>query len=55
MVGRGPNGVTFNSRAVCSGSARGAEVTLFVTEPLYRSHPEGLFPQVANALWGAAG
>ncbi|TDC51736.1 peptidase M28 [Jiangella ureilytica] len=36
---------------VVSGVAGGAEVTLFATEPLYRSHPEGLFPQVANALW----
>ncbi|SEE40387.1 M14 family zinc carboxypeptidase [Jiangella alba] len=36
---------------VVSGVAGGADVTLFATEPLYRSHPEGLFPQVANALW----
>jgi hypothetical protein len=36
---------------VVSGQARGANVTLFGTEPLYRSHPEGLFEQVANALW----
>ncbi|PSL06134.1 zinc carboxypeptidase [Haloactinopolyspora alba] len=36
---------------VVSGEARGADVTLFGTEPLYRSHPEGLFSQVANALW----
>jgi hypothetical protein len=26
-------------------------VTLFGTEPLYRTHPEGLYEQVANALW----
>jgi hypothetical protein len=36
---------------VVSGSARGADVTLFGTEPLYRTHPEGMFPQVAEALW----
>lgn len=36
---------------VVSGTARGADVTLFGTEPLYRTHPEGLFPQVAEALW----
>ncbi|PZF81628.1 M14 family zinc carboxypeptidase [Jiangella anatolica] len=36
---------------IVSGVAGGADVTLFATEPLYRSHPEGLFPQVANALW----
>ncbi|TDD68225.1 peptidase M28 [Jiangella aurantiaca] len=40
---------------VVSGVAGGADVTLFATEPLYRSHPEGLFPQVANALWLSAG
>jgi prepilin-type processing-associated H-X9-DG protein len=34
-----------------SGTARGANVTLFGTEPLFRAHPEGLYPQVANALW----
>ncbi|MFC3690128.1 M14 family zinc carboxypeptidase [Aquipuribacter hungaricus] len=38
---------------VVSGvSAQGAEVALFATEPLYRGHPQGLFPQVAAALWG---
>jgi Zinc carboxypeptidase len=36
---------------VVSGQARGANVTLFGTEPLYRTHPEGLYEQVANALW----
>lgn len=36
---------------VVSGQARGANVTLFGTEPLYRTHPEGQYEQVANALW----
>ena len=36
---------------VVSGVARGANVTLFGTEPLYRTHPEGMYQQVANALW----
>lgn len=36
---------------VVSGEAKGADVTLFATEPLYRAHPEGLHHQVANALW----
>lgn len=40
---------------VVSGAARGADVTLFATEPLYRAHPEGLFPQVAEALWSDVG
>jgi hypothetical protein len=38
---------------VVSGKARGANVTLFGTEPLYRAHPEGLHQQVAEALWQA--
>jgi Zinc carboxypeptidase len=36
---------------VVSGTAGGAAVTLFGTEPLFRAHPEGLYAQVANALW----
>lgn len=36
---------------VVSGESKGADVTLFATEPLYRAHPEGLHHQVANALW----
>ncbi len=36
---------------VVTGEARGADVTLFGTEPLYRAHTEGLFEQVADALW----
>ncbi|MDG4792513.1 M14 family metallopeptidase [Micromonospora sp. WMMD1082] len=36
---------------VVSGVAKGASVSLFGTEPLFRAHPEGLYPQVANALW----
>ncbi|MFD6751890.1 M14 family metallopeptidase [Micromonospora gifhornensis] len=36
---------------VVSGVAKGANVTLFGTEPLFRAHPEGLYPQVAAALW----
>ena len=40
---------------VVSGVARGANVTLFGTEPLYRTHPEGMYQQVANALWWEGG
>ncbi|MPZ71620.1 MAG: peptidase M28 [Nitriliruptorales bacterium] len=40
---------------IVSGQARGANVTLFTTEPLYRSHPEGLWEQVAEGLWAEAG
>nr|WP_082534898.1 M14 family zinc carboxypeptidase [Nonomuraea pusilla] len=42
--------------AVISGrDERGAAVVLFGTEPLFRNHPKGLFPQVAKALyWSSA-
>lgn len=35
---------------VVSGSAGAAEVVLFGTEPLFRDHPKGVFPQVGRAL-----
>jgi hypothetical protein len=36
---------------VVSGPARGGNAVFFGSEPLYRSHPEGMFTQVAEALW----
>jgi hypothetical protein len=36
---------------VVSRTSRGAYVTLFGTHPFHRAHPEGLFTQVAEALW----
>jgi hypothetical protein len=47
-------GAAAGEAVVVSGEARGANVTLFGTEPLYRTHPEGLFPQVAQGLWKAS-
>ncbi|MDQ8701209.1 M14 family zinc carboxypeptidase [Streptomyces sp. LHD-70] len=38
--------------SVVSGRAGGAQVVLFGTEPLFRAHPKGLFPQVGRALIG---
>lgn len=38
--------------AVVSGDAGGARVVLFGTEPMFRAHPKGLFPQVGRALLG---
>ncbi|MEV7191312.1 M14 family zinc carboxypeptidase [Streptomyces sp. NPDC093510] len=35
---------------VVSGTAGAAEVVLFGTEPLFRDHPKGVFPQVGRAL-----
>ncbi|WP_369213997.1 M14 family zinc carboxypeptidase [Streptomyces flavofungini] len=36
--------------SVVSGSAGRADVVLFGTEPLFRDHPKGVFPQVGRAL-----
>jgi hypothetical protein len=36
---------------VVSGVADGAHVTLFGSDPTARAHPQGLFPQLAEALW----
>ncbi|WP_447037207.1 M14 family zinc carboxypeptidase [Streptomyces sp. DSM 118878] len=36
--------------SVVSGSAGRADVVLFGTEPLFRDHPKGMFPQVGRAL-----
>jgi hypothetical protein len=36
---------------VVSGVADGAYVTLFGSDPTARAHPQGLFPQLAEALW----
>jgi hypothetical protein len=37
--------------AVVSGEAKGARVLMFGTEPMFRSHPKGLFAQVATAIY----
>lgn len=36
---------------VVSGTARGSQVTYFGSEPTFRTHTQGLFPQIAEALW----
>ncbi|MFC7308599.1 M14 family zinc carboxypeptidase [Streptomyces monticola] len=38
--------------SVVSGRAGAARVVLFGTEPLFRDHPKGMFPQVGRALLG---
>ncbi|MFE4061577.1 M14 family zinc carboxypeptidase [Streptomyces sp. NPDC059096] len=54
--GTGAPGDAAGRASVVSGvSATGARVTLFGTEPLFRAHPKGLFPQVGRALLAAAG
>ncbi|MDT0328297.1 M14 family zinc carboxypeptidase [Nocardiopsis lambiniae] len=40
--------------SVISGTAQGAPVVLFGTEPMFRHHPKGLFGQVAQSLYWAS-
>ncbi|CAM5499146.1 Peptidase M28 OS=Streptomyces alboniger OX=132473 GN=CP975_10790 PE=3 SV=1 [Streptomyces alboniger] len=41
--------------SVVSGPAGRADVVLFGTEPLFRDHPKGVFPQVGRALLSVSG
>ncbi|MEV1178375.1 peptidase M28, partial [Nonomuraea sp. NPDC049784] len=53
--GTGGQDAARGQAAVVSGrDERGAAVVLFGTEPLFRNHPKGLFPQVARALYWAS-
>ncbi|MEV6159114.1 M14 family zinc carboxypeptidase [Nonomuraea sp. NPDC052129] len=53
--GTGGQDAARGQAAVVSGrDERGAAVVLFGTEPLFRNHPKGLFPQVARALYWSA-
>jgi hypothetical protein len=51
----GPEAARGQAAGVSGRDERGAAVVLFGTEPMFRNHPKGLFPQVARALyWSAA-
>ncbi|WP_223167456.1 M14 family zinc carboxypeptidase [Nonomuraea sp. SYSU D8015] len=51
----GPDAARGQAAVVSGRDERGAAVVLFGTEPMFRNHPKGLFPQVARALyWSAA-
>ncbi|MET7330774.1 M14 family zinc carboxypeptidase [Nonomuraea sp. NPDC005650] len=53
--GTGGQDAARGQAAVVSGrDERGAAVVLFGTEPMFRNHPKGLFPQVARALYWAS-
>ncbi|MEU6721826.1 M14 family zinc carboxypeptidase [Nonomuraea sp. NPDC046802] len=53
--GAGGQDAARGQAAVISGrDERGAAVVLFGTEPMFRNHPKGLFPQVARALYRSA-
>uniref|UniRef100_UPI00066EED1D M14 family zinc carboxypeptidase n=1 Tax=Nonomuraea sp. SBT364 TaxID=1580530 RepID=UPI00066EED1D len=51
----GPDAARGQAAVISGRDERGAAVVLFGTEPMFRNHPKGLFPQVATALyWSAA-
>ncbi|HEX2313870.1 MAG TPA: M14 family zinc carboxypeptidase [Thermomonospora sp.] len=47
----GPDAAVNQPTVVRGVDERGAAVVLFGTEPLFRNHPKGLFPQVARSLF----
>ncbi|MEV7086934.1 M14 family zinc carboxypeptidase [Streptomyces sp. NPDC093085] len=51
----GPVAAGGRASVVSGTAATGTRVTLFGTEPLFRDHPKGLFPQIGRALLAAAG
>ncbi|WP_431900485.1 M14 family zinc carboxypeptidase [Nonomuraea sp. bgisy101] len=50
----GPEAARGQAAVVSGRDERGAAVVLFGTEPMFRNHPKGLFPQVARALFWTA-
>ncbi|MEV0317740.1 M14 family zinc carboxypeptidase [Streptomyces sp. NPDC050658] len=46
----GPADAAGQAAVVSGAAASGSEVVLFGTEPLFRDHPKGVFPQVGRAL-----
>ncbi|MEV0446043.1 M14 family zinc carboxypeptidase [Streptomyces spectabilis] len=51
--GRGGPSDAAGRASVVSGDAGNSRVALFGTEPLFRAHPKGLYPEVARALFAA--
>ncbi|WP_433547814.1 M14 family zinc carboxypeptidase [Streptomyces sp. CA-294286] len=51
----GPRDAAGKAATVSGTSARGAQVVLIGTQPLFRAHPKGEFAQVARALFATAG
>ncbi|MFI7611587.1 M14 family zinc carboxypeptidase [Nonomuraea terrae] len=47
----GPEQARGQAAVVSGRDERGAAVVMFGTEPMFRNHPKGLFPQVARALY----
>ncbi len=51
----GPDAAAGEAVVVSGTAETGARVVMFGTEPLFRHHPRGLFAQVAQAIFWAAG
>jgi predicted deacylase len=51
----GPKDAAGQASVVSGTSAKGADVVLFGTQPLFRAHPKGEFAQIARALYATAG
>ncbi|MFF0742504.1 M14 family zinc carboxypeptidase [Streptomyces sp. NPDC004111] len=51
----GPKDAAGRASVVSGTSAKGADVVLFGTEPLFRAHPKGAFAQIARALYVTGG
>ncbi|MBC9719685.1 succinylglutamate desuccinylase/aspartoacylase family protein [Streptomyces sp. TRM66268-LWL] len=51
----GPADAAGRASVVSAPGADGSRVYLFGTEPLFRAHPKGVFPQIGRALLGASG
>ncbi|MEV4803189.1 M14 family zinc carboxypeptidase [Nonomuraea sp. NPDC049421] len=50
----GPESARGQAAVISGRDERGAAVVMFGTEPMFRNHPKGLFPQVARAVYWAA-
>ncbi|MFI6942932.1 M14 family zinc carboxypeptidase [Streptomyces sp. NPDC050418] len=51
----GPADAAGKASVVSAPGVEGSRTYLFGTEPLFRAHPKGVFPQIGRALLGAAG
>ncbi|WP_199548671.1 M14 family zinc carboxypeptidase [Streptomyces sp. N35] len=51
----GPADAAGRASVVSAAGAEGSRVFLFGTEPLFRAHPKGVYPQIGRALLGASG
>jgi len=50
----GPEQAAGQAAVISGPTARGGKAVMFGTEPLFRAHPKGLYPQFARALYWTA-